>query len=410
MASVKTLCALVLPLALAAAPLTDEQRLRQVESLSRIHRTVAESHWDRELLDRVGWAALAEPFRRQVAEAADARAARAAMREMLERLGQSHFAIFEDDGVPGGTGGGGVAGFDVRLIEGEVVVTSAEPGSPVRPGWAIRMIAGEPLRIPPDLDEIWVRRAVLSRLSGPAGETVDVEFEDGSGRTVALAVRRAKPKGEMASFGYLPPQPVWVEIRELGDRIGLMAFNLFLDPVRLMPAFERALVRWRDARGLVVDLRGNPGGLGAMAMGLAGWFFERPGISLGTMLTRDGPVYFRINPRRPAFHGPVAILIDGATASTAEIFAAGLRDAGRARLFGAESAGAALPSVIEKLPNGDRFQYATAGFVRTSGAALEGAGVKPDVPAPWRRADLLAGRDAALEAALHWLREPSGSR
>ena len=66
-------------------------------------------------------------------------------------------------------------------------------------------------------------------------------------------------------------------------------------------------------------------------------------------------------------------------------------------------AGAALPSFIEKLPNGDGFQCATANYISQGGKPLEGLGVIPDVEAPPSRALLLEGRDAAIESAIHWI-------
>ena len=82
----------------------------------------------------------------------------------------------------------------------------------------------------------------------------------------------------------------------------------------------------------------------------------------------------------------LAILVDGCSASTSEIFAGGLQDVKRARVFGTHTAGAALPSVISKLPNGDGFQYAIANYISVGGKPLEGIGVTPD--------DGVAGADA----------------
>jgi len=110
-----------------------------------------------------------------------------------------------------------------------------------------------------------------------------------------------------------------------------------------------------------------------------------------------------VNPRFPSYRGKVAILVDGSSASTSEIFTGGMQDLKRARVFGARTAGAALPSFIERLPNGDGFQCATADYVSESGKRLEGAGVIPDVEAAPTRELLLAGKDAALDAALNWI-------
>ena len=90
--------------------------------------------------------------------------------------------------------------------------------------------------------------------------------------------------------------------------------------------------------------------------------------------------------------------------STSEIFAGGLKDLKLARVFGTRTPGAALPSTVEVLPNGDRFQYAFANYISVGGKPLEGAGVTPDVETPLTRSVLLEGRDPALDAAVSWIR------
>ena len=137
---------------------------------------------------------------------------------------------------------------------------------------------------------------------------------------------------------------------------------------------------------------------------------ERDAI-LGSMKGRRDDLELVVQPRLVArdgtrvepYAGPLAILIDEGSASTSEIFAAGLRDHGRARLFGGPSAGAALPAVMDRLPNGDVFMHASMDYVRPNGERVEGKPILPDVETPLRRADLKAGRDTALEAALAWI-------
>jgi carboxyl-terminal processing protease len=110
-----------------------------------------------------------------------------------------------------------------------------------------------------------------------------------------------------------------------------------------------------------------------------------------------------VNPRPLVFEGPLAILIDPLSASTSEIFAGGMKDLGRARIFGERSAGLALPSNFQKLPNGDVMQYAFANYVSASGVPLESRGVEPHVDAPPNREALIKGRDNALNAAMEWI-------
>jgi carboxyl-terminal processing protease len=87
-----------------------------------------------------------------------------------------------------------------------------------------------------------------------------------------------------------------------------------------------------------------------------------------------------------------------------------LKDLHRARIFGTRSAGAALPSVIERLPNGDGFQYAIANYISTGGQPLEGIGAIPDEEVRLTRRGLLAGDDAPLEASIAWMDKQSAGK
>jgi carboxyl-terminal processing protease len=103
------------------------------------------------------------------------------------------------------------------------------------------------------------------------------------------------------------------------------------------------------------------------------------------------------------FAGPVAVLIDEGSASASEVFAGGMRAVDRVRVFGSRSAGAVLPAIWDRLPNGDVLYHAFAEFVTATNERLEGHGVVPDHAVPVTRADLLAGRDPVLDAALAWI-------
>ena len=174
--------------------------------------------------------------------------------------------------------------------------------------------------------------------------------------------------------------------------------------------FDEAMDRLRDTSGIVIDLRGNPGGILTMIMGLSGHFVSE-GVDLGTITTRDSSLKLVANPRlvgasgQPVkpFGGPVAILVDDGSYSASEIFSGGMQAIGRARIFGTQTAGGALPAVLERLPGGDVLQYAIGDFVTATGQRIEGRGVVPDQVVTPTREDLLGGRDPILDAALDWI-------
>jgi hypothetical protein len=172
-------------------------------------------------------------------------------------------------------------------------------------------------------------------------------------QTCALPI--FQPKGNRTTLGNLPPVYACTESRTLEGGVGYLRISVFLDPGSVMDHVAKAVQSFHEAPGIVLDLRGNMGGLGAMAMGVAGWFVPEKGKKLGTMIMRGNQLNFTIMPRPETYDGKLAILVDGGSASTTEILAAGLQDQGRARVFGTRSAGAALPSgrgcrVIVKRP------------------------------------------------------------
>ena len=415
----------------AQDPWPDSERQRYLESFDIVWTRIRDNYWEPAYLETAtrnfSWNALRDELRPKVAAAKSAAEARSVLQDLVQRLHLSHFGIIGADAYRDldlndrAAPGDGQTGLGIAIIEGRAFVRSVESDSPgaqagVRTGWRFVKIGSQD--VDPLLDRIaknakaaqveHVQHAVLlARLAGPPGVPIAVQFEDLKGQRLTKSIDHAPPKGRPAKFGFLPPVPVWVESRQLerpAGNVGYIHFNLFLDPMRLMPAIEKAVDECAGrCRGFVVDLRGNPGGLGILATGLAGYFLNQPDLKLGTMIRRDTTLNFVVNPRTTQFSGPLAVLIDSGTGSTSEIFAGGMQDLSRARIFGSRSMGAALPSMIERLPSGDGFQYAVANYISNSGRALEGEGVKPDTAVQHTRASLAAGQDAPLEAALEWI-------
>ena len=401
-----------------------------LETFDAVWTIVRDTHFDK-TLNGVNWEAARDEFRPKAAAATTTGELRQVLHAMLGRLGQSHFSI-----LPGSSGGDGTPseagdmsanpGFDVRLVGGDVLVTRVDPGggaaaSGVRTGWKVTAIAGKPLadtlrRLQEAPDprvrglEAW--RGVQARLRGPDGSSVEVTFEDAHGASISRSLPRRQEQGQPVTVGNLPTMYVHVTdataTTPAGRKVGVIGFNVWMAAVDAQ--FQKAVDRHRDASGIVIDLRGNPGGLAAMMMGIAGHFVAER-TPLGVMKTRHNELKFTVNPRLVSaagervevYAGPVAILVDGLSGSASECFTGGMQALKRVRVFGERSMGAALPSQFDRLPNGDVFIHATGDFVTADGTRLEGRGVIPDQEAPRTRADLLAGRDQALAAALAWI-------
>jgi len=408
------------------APKYSELTKRNLASFDKVWTTIRDRHWDPKL-GGLDWNAVRAELRPRVGRAKSVAEARVVLREMLARLKQSHFGILPLstlDAIRGNApknhhGGVGDVGITVRYLHGAAMVTRVRAGSAaqtakVTPGWIILAIDGKP--VAPMIQKItaaykgstmlplMVSRAVAARLYGPVGSKVKLRFDAATAKPRELELARDKPNVPYASFGHLPKMPIRFETRRLGKDVAYVALSVFLDPPRVVKGFAKAITDMRDTKGLILDLRGNPGGLAGIAIGIGGYLQDKPNQALGTMITRVGKLRFVLNPQPTIYKGKVAVLIDGLSASSSEILAAGLRDLERARLFGRFTAGASLPSEIERLPNGDGFQYAFANYLSAAGERLEGRGVAPDVEIVPSRKQLMAGKDPVLDAAVAWIR------
>jgi carboxyl-terminal processing protease len=413
-----------------SAELTPEQKALNLESFDYVWSTIHEKHFDT-TFGGLDWPALYDELRPKVETAETMSDVREVLDDMISRLGLSHFGIipselYRDIEAPPKKGdAGGQTGIDVRIIDNEALVFRIEEDSPagqagIKTGWKILRI-GE-TEIDPVLHsiadkfeeskrrEIYRVRAVTSRLQGPIGDSLEVTFLNGSNNTVEKQLELVAPRGKKTIFGNLPPFYLTTKTDTLPNGIGYFSFSVFFDPTTLMTAFNTAMTSFMSSPGLIIDIRGNPGGIGAIPIGMAGWLIDEKKAYLGTLSTRDTELRLIVNPRARTFGGPVAILVDGLSGSSSEFLAGGLQDLGRAYIFGAPTVGAALPSAIEKLPNGDGFQYVFANYVSRSGRSLEGRGVIPDKPVQHTRAALLAGRDLMLEAAVEWILQYNNPR
>lgn len=411
----------------AAVGLTAAEVYKAAETFDAVWTIVRDSHFD-PAFDRAAWDRANAELRPKAVAATTPGELRSVLRDMLGRLGLSHFAVIPatpdapDDHVDLSA----QPGFDTRLIDRQLVVSSVDPdgsaaSAGVHSGWIVTAIDGAPVArllasitdaMPPRIAEVEAWRAAVTHLRGPYDSHVNVTFVDGSGATVTRTIARRAERGQPVTVGSLPTMFVRVTAAEkatpAGHRAGVIAFNVWMAAVDR--EFQQAVDRFRGDEGIVIDLRGNPGGLAAMVMGIAGHFTSSRD-TLGVMKTKDTELHFNANPRLvnaqgqrvEPFAGPVAILVDGMTGSASECFAGGMQSLGRARVFGQTSMGQALPALFDKLPNGDVLIHAWGDFVTGTGVRIEGRGVVPDVTVPLSRASLLEGRDATLDAALAWV-------
>ncbi len=228
---------------------------------------------------------------------------------------------------------------------------------------------------------------VVVRLRGLPGTTVAVRLRRGGGEFTVTLVR------EIIALGKTTFRRVGV--------VGYLKLESFDEGVGDEVLAVVAELQRQGARGIILDLRGNPGGLLDEAVVVASVFLPRGALT--TLVDRAGKrSMVAVTTGGFKFSGPVAVLVDRLTASAAEMVAGALADAGHA-VVGSRSYGKGTVQVLRRLPGGAILQLTVAQYLTPSGAVVDGRGIAPTIEAEPGDAALGSDDDGVVRAALRWL-------
>ena len=305
-------------------------------------------------------------------------------------------------------------GLSISEVDGKPVIVNIEPDSEasrvgLEAGMIITSVDDLPFsrrvsKVSEEVGDSSSRRARLlltyyEVLAGEPGTMVrlGVEREDGSTFQVDL------PRHTV------PISPPLVS-RLLPSGYGYIKFDMFRESVAKQ--FHEELAKFKNAPGLIIDIRGNPGGEFDGLLGVASNFFARR-VSFGRIVARSGKgpsLMLRIlgvpselevgDSSAQVYAGPVIILVNEASGSAAEVFAAGMQENHRAAIVGRQTCGCVLGSVAHAVKGGGEVDISEFGILTASGRKLEGVGVVPDVGVPLTLEDLRNHHDATLREAV----------
>jgi carboxyl-terminal processing protease len=294
-------------------------------------------------------------------------------------LGADALQAFEDGSQ------GRQAGIGARLEADERRRLVFEDVYPDGPAWRAGIRSGDLLLA---VDGVKVRgrplRDSLAALGGAPATTVNLRVRTGQDTARKLSLERA----------WVPVPSVHGRLLE-GD-VALLRVERF--HVRTDVEFRDRLdelARAADGglRGIVIDLRDNPGGVIQSAAKIADGF-----LADGLVVSTQGRypashLEYRALPDPWAPNLPVAILVNGGSASASEILAGALQDRGRASIVGARTWGKGTVQSVLKLRNGSALKLSTARYATPSGRSFEGVGIEPDhvVEAPAGGGEGMAG-------------------
>jgi len=405
----------------APATAVEFPKVRQ-DAFDKVWNTINEKHYDPEF-GGVDWIHVRELYLPKAKAAKSDQEFHNVLRQMLGELKLSHFNVFPPPPAIGTENDSNASvGVEIKWIGDAPVVFRVTSGSPadtagIKPGFVLSKADGKlvsetlkPIQeslakrqVTEMMGRLYLERNAEAIIGGRPDTKVELEFLDGEDKAVTVDLNRVKYTGEMSqALGNFPKQRVIFESRLLPENIGYIRFNMWVIP---QAAKIRAAIReYANADGIIIDLRGNPGGVGGLAGGVAGLLSDKQ-VSLGTMTSRAGTMSLLGYPQPDPFLKKIVILTDHGTGSTSEMFAAGIQENARGKVIGETSAGAILLSVFDPLPTGYMFQYAISDYKSPKNILIEGRGVKPDREVVLTRESLLAGRDIQLDAAVAEIRK-----
>jgi len=257
-------------------------------------------------------------------------------------------------------------GIQVEQRDGHIVVVAAIPATPaeragMRRGDQILKIDGQEL-VNPTLD------STIKLVRGEPGSLVNITvFRPSQNKSFDYAIHRERIQLDSVRLtSVLPGNVGYLQVTQFSDRTG--------------DEFQRALAGLEKdgITSLIIDLRNNPGGLLEAAIAVCNEFFDSGELIAYTQgrtpESRENHLAHGDHPKRTY---PVAILVNGGTASAAEIVAGAMRDTHRAVIVGEKTFGkGSVQSVIE-LDNGEGLRLTTARYYTPSGVTIHEKGISP---------------------------------
>jgi len=365
------------------------------------------------------WKKIHDGYAPQMASAKNDEDFHALINKMLWELKVSHMAYippgFFASIEPVVFAPGGI-GIQVRMLNGQTVVSSVDPESPahragLRPGFIIQAINGIPIAQvekdvkrdrPPYNDRgriAQVIKGIMGRIYGAPDTEVSIAYLDERGekreKKITRAIRSGTAVGPKGMFFFA----LEFEAKRLDNEVGYIRLNT------LQPEFatriSNAIKSMGNLSGMIIDLRGNSGGEIERMLDL----FLAEKTLLYLRKNRSGETKIFSDPPKDVYKGPLAVLIDVTSSSASEVFAACLQAAKRAVVVGDRSPGSVMESDNKIFQNGGVFMYPVAQLSTPDGTILEGQGVIPDIEVGLKREMLLKGIDSQLDAALRYIQK-----
>ncbi|MBU1102767.1 S41 family peptidase, partial [Patescibacteria group bacterium] len=189
-----------------------------------------------------------------------------------------------------------------------------------------------------------------------------------------------------------------------GKKIAYLALYHFTE--NSVSEFEKAAqkILTSDAKGIVLDLRDNPGGYLESAIEIASWFLSEDALVVTEDYGNGKKIEHRADGVEKLSSYPLVVLINGGSASASEILAGALRDDAKIKLVGEKSFGKGSVQQMEDMRGGTSIKITVAKWLTPSGHSIMDEGLEPDVKVEFTKEDVDNNRDPQLDKALELLK------
>jgi carboxyl-terminal processing protease len=261
-------------------------------------------------------------------------------------------------------------GLDVNIEGGKVTVVTPLAGAPaeqagILPGDVVAAVNDMAV----DTNDV---EATVARLRGAPGTAVTIDvLRAGHEQPLRFAVTRSEVHVRTVQSEYLGNGLAYVRLSAFSE--GTVA------DLEAAARELRAAAGRQDLLGLVLDLRSNPGGLLDSAVAVADEFLVEGVIVSGTGRVRQAQFEQTAMPGGAFEDVPMVVLVNGASASAAEIVAGALQDHGRARVVGEKTYGKGSVQTVMPLGEGSAIKLTTSRYLTPSGRSINGTGIAPDI-------------------------------
>ena len=209
----------------------------------------------------------------------------------------------------------------------------------------------------------------------PGSKTLLTVQRGGAAKPLELTVQRETIRISSVRSRMLEPGYAYVRISAFqADTAN--DFGRQLDKLQIQVSAD---VSGKGLRGLVLDLRSNPGGLLTSAVQIADDLLDKGGIVSTRGRNPVADTSFNATPGDRMRGAPVVVLVDAGSASASEVLAAALRDNQRAQIVGSRTFGKGSVQTVLPLDNGDAVKLTTARYYTPSGKSIQARGIEPDV-------------------------------